>query len=190
MTLLFNLHPILDLTDEQFLELCQNNRDLRLERTSKGELMITPPADWISGSRTARLTQRLMNWSDTDGTGVVFAPSTGFKFPNGSTRSPNAAWVLRSRIEALNLTSDRFLPLAPDFVVELRSATDDLALLRTKMIEYLKYGVRLGWLINFADKEVEIFRKGQSSIERLKEPVRLSGEDVLTGFVLHLSGFL
>lgn len=189
MTLLFNLHPVLDLTDEQFFKLCQNNRDLRLERTAKGELMIIPPTDWTSGSCNARLTQRLMNWSDTDGTGVVFAPSTGFKFPNGPTRSPNAAWVLRSRIEALNPASDRFLPLVPDFVVELRSATDDLDMLRTKMIEYLKYGVRLGWLINFADKQVEIVRQGQSSIERLKDPVRLSGEDVLIGFIFHLSGF-
>jgi Uma2 family endonuclease len=190
MNLLFNLHPVLDLTDEQFLKLCQNNRDLRLERTAQGELMIMPPTDWTRGNRNARLTQRLMNWSDTDGTGVVFAPSTGFKFPNGPTRSPDAAWVLRSRIEALNLNSDQLLPLAPDFAVELRSATDELDMLRAKMIEYLKYGVRLGWLLNFEDKQVEIFRKGQSSIERLKDPVRLSGENVLTGFVLHLSGFL
>lgn len=187
--LILNLNPIIELTDEQFFQLCSNNRDLRLERTAEGELIIMPPTGWESGNRNARLTQRVGNWADADGTGLAFDSSTGFILPNGANRSPDAAWVRRERIEALNPNPDRFLPFAPDFVVELRSASDSLTTTRNKMQEYIANGVRLGWLIDPQNQRVEIYRQGRD-IEVLQSPTSLSGEDVLSGFVLDLERIL
>ena len=187
--LTLNLNPIIHLDDEQFFQLCQANRDLRLERTAKGELIVMPPTGWGTGNRNTKLTARLENWAEADGTGLAFDSSTGFIFPNGAGRSPDAAWVKRERLEALNPNPDRFLPLAPDFVVELRSARDSLKLVRDKMQEYLDNGVRLGWLINPKDQQVEIYRPDQE-VEVLWSPATLSGEAVLPGFVLNLRQIL
>ncbi|HCF29178.1 MAG TPA: Uma2 family endonuclease [Cyanobacteria bacterium UBA11049] len=187
--LILNLHPAIELTDEQFFQLCQNNRDLRLERTAEGELIIMPPTGWKSGNRNGRLTQRLFNWTDADGTGLAFDSSTGFKLPNGANRSPDASWVGKERLEALNPDPTRFLPMAPDFVVELRSATDNLKTVQQKMQEYLENGVRLGWLIDPQNQQVEIYRQGRD-VEVLQSPSSLSGEDVLPGFVLDLTQIL
>jgi Uma2 family endonuclease len=187
--LILNLNPVIELTDEQFFQLCLNNRDLRLERTAEGELIIMPPTGWESGNRNARLTQRVGNWADADGTGLAFDSSTGFILPNRASRSPDAAWVRCERIEALNPNPDRFLPLAPDFVVELRSASDSLTTTQNKMQEYIANGVRLGWLIDPQNQRVEIYRQGRE-IEVLQSPTSLSGEDVLPGFVLDLDRIL
>lgn len=187
--LILNLHPAIELTDEQFFQLCQNNRDLRLERTAEGELIIMPPTGWKSGNRNGRLTQRLFNWTEADGTGLAFDSSTGFKLPNGANRSPDASWVTNERLEALNPDPTRFLPMAPDFVVELRSATDNLKTVQQKMQEYLENGVRLGWLIDPQNQQVEVYRQGRD-VEVLQSPISLSGEDVLPGFVLDLSQIL
>ncbi len=187
--LILNLSPTIELTDEQFFQLCQNNRDLRLERTAEGELIIMPPTGWESGNRNSRLTQRLGNWTDADGTGLAFDSSTGFKLPNGANRSPDASWVSGQRLEALNPDPDRFLPMAPDFAVELRSASDSLKTVQEKMREYINNGVRLGWLIDPQNQRVEIYRPGQD-VEILQSPTSLSGEDVLPGFVLNLAQIL
>ncbi|WP_337886059.1 Uma2 family endonuclease [Fischerella thermalis] len=187
--LILNLRPAIDLTDEQFFQLCQNNRDLRLERTANGELIIMPPTGWESGNRNAKLTARLELWTEADGTGLAFDSSTGFKLPNGANRSPDASWVRKERIEALNPDPAKFLPMAPDFVVELRSASDSLEILQQKMQEYIGCGVRLGWLIDIQNQQVEIYRVGQK-VEVLESPLSLSGEDVLPGFVLELKGIL
>jgi Uma2 family endonuclease len=187
--LILNLRPAIELTDEQFFQLCQNNRDLRLERTAKGELIIMPPTGWGSGNRNSRLTQRLGNWADADSTGLAFDSSTGLKLPNGADRSPDASWVKRERLEALNPNPAKFLPMAPDFVAELRSATDRLETLQQKMQEYMDCGVLLGWLIDPENQRVEIYRQGQN-VEVLQSPTSLSGEDVLPGFVLDLTGIL
>ncbi|MDZ8082766.1 MAG: Uma2 family endonuclease [Nostoc sp. DcaGUA01] len=187
--LILNLSPTIELTDEQFFQVCQNNRDLRLERTAEGELIIMPPTGWESGNRNSRLTQRLGNWTDADGTGLAFDSSTGFKLPNGANRSPDASWVSRQRLEALNPDPDRFLPMAPDLVVELRSASDSLKTVQEKMREYINNGVRLGWLIDPQNQRVEIYRPGQD-VEILQSPTSLSGEDVLPGFVLDLAQIL
>lgn len=188
-TLILNLSPTIDLTDEQFFQLCQNNRDLRLERTAQGELIIMPPTGWESGNRNSRLTQHLGNWADADGTGLAFDSSTGFKLPNGANRSPDAAWVKKKRLEALNPDPARFLPMSPDFAAELRSASDNLKTVQQKMQEYLDNGVHLGWLIDPQNQQVEIYRLGQT-VEVLKSPTSLSGEDVLPGFVLDLTQIL
>ncbi|WP_416676622.1 Uma2 family endonuclease [Egbenema bharatensis] len=185
------------LSDEQFYRLCQVNRDLRLERTAEGKLIIMPPTGWETGNRNSKLNQRLGNWADKDGRGLVFDSSTGFILPNGATRSscggavrtPDAAWVKRERLEALRPNPERFLPLCPDFAVELRSASDDLNTVRAKMQEYLENGMQLGWLLDPYNQQVEIYRTGQS-VEVLNSPTELSGETVLPGFVLQLDGIL
>ena len=184
-----NLNSLIKLTDDQFLQLCEENRDIQIERNKFGQLIIMPPTGWGTGNRSIKLSQRLANWTDADGTGIAFDSSTGFKLPNGANRSPDAAWVRLGRLNALNPDPRKFLPLAPDFAVELRSANDSLNSLQEKMQEYLDNGVRLGWLINPQDYEVEIYRQGQD-VEVLDSPTELSGEDVLPGFVLDLAGIL
>jgi Uma2 family endonuclease len=184
-----NLDVIATLTHEQFRKLCLTNRDIQLELTAQGELILMPPTGWESGKRNASLTARLSVWSEADGTGVAFDSSTGFKLPNGAVRSPDAAWVRQDRLDALNPDPESFLPLAPDFAIELRSASDSAQALRAKMKEYQENGVRLGWFLNVKGKEAEIYRLGQN-VEVLKSPISLSGEDVLPGFVLELKGLL
>ena len=188
-TVTLNISAIASLTDEEFFQLCQDNRDLRLERTAAGELIIMPPTGWISGNRNSKLTSRLELWAEGDSTGLSFDSSTGYKLSNGAERSPDASWVKRERIEALNLRPNQFLPLAPDFAIELRSATDNLSALQQKMQEYMRCGMRLGWLIDPQDNRVEIYRQDRE-VEILESPNCLSGEDVLIGFELHLNGIL
>ncbi|BAY79908.1 hypothetical protein NIES25_63960 (plasmid) [Nostoc linckia NIES-25] len=181
-----NLKPVLELTDEQFFNLCQANRDLRFERTATGELIIMPPTGGETGNRNGRLNQQLFNWSDEDGTGIAFDSSTGFKLPNGADRSPDASWVKLERWNTLNQEQQtKFIPLCPDFVVELLSPSDSLKAAQEKMREYQDNGARLGWLINRKSRQVEIYRQGQE-VEVLDSPVTLSGEDVLEGFILNL----
>ncbi len=181
-----NLKPVLELTDEQFFQICQANRDLRFERTASGELIIMPPTGGETGNRNGRLNQQLFNWSDADGTGIAFDSSTGFKLPNGADRSPDASWVKLERWNTLNQEQQtKFIPLCPDFVVELLSPSDSLKVAQEKMREYQDNGVRLGWLINRKSRQVEIYRQGQE-VEVLDSPATLSGEDVLKGFVLNL----
>ncbi len=183
--LTLNLESITHLTLEQFRELCRDNRDIRLELTAKGELIVMPPTGWESGKRNSNLNLDLGLWNRQTGLGVVFDSSTGFILPNGATRSPDAAWVALERINALNPNPDGFLPLAPDFVIELRSSSDSLKTLQNKMIEYRDNGVRLGWLLNAKERAVEIYRPGKE-VEVLNSPTSLLGEEVLPGFILGL----
>jgi Uma2 family endonuclease len=173
-------------TDEQFFELCSANRDLRFERSADGELIIMPPTGWGTGNKNAELSADFVIWNRQTRLGKVFDSSTGFKLPNGADRSPDISWVSKDRLEALNPDPAKFLPLAPDFVVELRSQSDTLKPLQTKMQEYVDNGVRLGWLIDPKNQQVEIYRLGQE-VEVLESPISLSGEDVLPGFSLDLS---
>ena len=185
--LTLNLDSITHLTHEQFRELCRENRDIRLELTAKGELIVMPPTGWESGRRNANLTIDLGIWNRQVGLGVVFDSSTGFILPNNAIRSPDAAWVSTERLIALNPSPEGFLPLAPDFVIELRSASDRLKPLQDKMQEYIDNGVRLGFLLNPQDRIVEIYRLGKP-VEVLQAPAEVLGEDVLPGFVLNLQG--
>ncbi|MBW4585228.1 Uma2 family endonuclease [Aetokthonos hydrillicola Thurmond2011] len=177
----------IDLTDEQFFQLCQNNRDLRFERTATGELVIMPPTGSETGNRNADLTYQLTAWSRQNQQGLSFDSSTGFKLPNGAERSPDASWVKMERWNALTQAEkERFAPLCPDFVVELMSKTDSAEKTRAKMREYMDNGARLGWLINRQQQQVEIYRPNQE-VEILQRPQTLSGEDILPGFVLDLA---
>jgi len=184
--LTLNLHSIIQLTDEQFYQLCQDNETLRFERTATGELIIMPPAGGETSNRNARLTAQLWIWNQQNKLGKVFDYSGGFKLPNGADRSPDASWVKLERWNALTPEQQkRFLPLCPDFVIELLSPSDSLKDTQDKMKEYLENGVRLGWLINRKLRQVEIYRPGQE-IEVIESPSILSGETVLPGFVLNL----
>lgn len=184
-----DLHSIVDLTDEQFYQLCRDNPDIKFERIASSELIIMPPTGWVAGNRNVELSFQLQAWSRSNNLGIAFDSSTGFTLPNGSDRSPDAAWVLRDRIEAINPDPDKFLPLAPDFVVELMSASDVLERTQAKMREYRDNGVRLGWLIYPKEQQVEIYRP-EREVEVLQSPPSLSGEGVLPGFVLELQGIL
>lgn len=177
----------INLTDEQYFQMCQKNRDLRFERTAEGVLLIMPPTGGETSNRNGRLNQQLFNWSDTNELGIAFDSNGGFKLPNGADRSPDAAWVKIDRWNALTAEQrEKFIPLCPDFVVELRSPSDSLTELREKMQEYIENGARLGWLIDRKSKLVEIYRPNQE-VEILENLVTLSGEDVLPGFVLNLN---
>jgi Uma2 family endonuclease len=174
------------LSDEQFFQLCQDNRDLRLERNPKGDLIIMPPTGGKTGNSNAGITAQLWLWNNLNKLGVVFDSSTGFKLPNGADRSPDAAWIPLEKWQALTpQQKERFLPLSPDFVIELMSASDNIETARKKMQEYLDNGTRLGWLINRKTREVEIYRQGQA-VEILTNPESLSGENILSQFVLEL----
>ncbi|AFY79543.1 MAG: Uma2 family endonuclease [Hydrococcus sp. C42_A2020_068] len=184
------LELTIQLTDEQFFQLCHNNRDLRFERTATGELIIMPPTGGTTGDRNAELTYQLRAWSRQNNLGKSFDSSTGFKLPNGSNRSPDASWLAIERWNALTREQqETFVPLCPDFVVELRSPSDVLTKLQAKMQEYMENGARLGWLIDPQRKVVEIYRPNRE-VEILRSPRFLSGEDVLPGFILELSEIL
>ena len=182
------LELTIELTDEQFFQLCQENRNLRFERTSTGELIIMPPASSDTGRRNAELNFQVQGWSrQNKHLGIAFDSSTGFKLPDGADISPDAAWIRRDRWDALTpAEKEKFAPICPDFVVELRSTTDSLEKLRAKMRLYVKNGVRLGWLLDRKNRQVEISRQGRE-VEILDAPQTLSGEDVLPGFVLDLT---
>ncbi|MFM6011233.1 MAG: Uma2 family endonuclease [Dolichospermum sp.] len=181
-----NFKSVIEMTDEQFFELCQNNRDLRFERNANGDLIIMPPTGGETGNKNARITQQVMNWTDVDGTGIAFDSSTCFKLPNGADRSPDASWIQLERWNALSdEEKEKFPPICPDFVIELLSPSDSLKTTQEKMQEYIDNGVRLGLLINRKSRQVEIYRPGKE-VEVLDSPATVSGEDVLKGFVLNL----
>ncbi|MEQ9484992.1 Uma2 family endonuclease [Coleofasciculus sp. F4-SAH-05] len=185
--LVLHLHPVINLTDEQFFDFCQINRDLRIERTATGELLIIPPTGSETGGRNFRLNGQLYNWTEQNGTGVGFDSSTGFTLPNGAKVSPDAAWVKLERWKTLTPEQQNtFAPICPDFVVELRSVSDNLTLLKTKMQEYIDNGALLGWLIDRKKRQVYIYRSGVA-VECLDNPATVSGESVLPGFILDLS---
>ena len=184
--LTLNLNPIIKLTDEQFFQLCQENENIRLERTAKGELIIMSPAGGETGNSNAGLTAQIWIWNESHKLGKVFDSSTGFKLPNGADRSPDASWVKLERWDALTPEQQKkFPPLCPDFVVELMSPSDSLKDTQDKMKEYRDNGAVLGWLINRKSRQVEIYRLNQE-VEVLESPVNVSGEDVLPGFILNL----
>lgn len=177
-----NLH----LTDNQFYQLCQQNQNFKFEITKTGNLIIMSPVGGESGNRESELIIDLGNWNRKTKLGFTFSSSTMFKLPNGGYRSPDVAWIRRERWQSLTPEEKRkFPPIAPDFVIELRSETDSIEMLREKMQEYLEAGVKLGWLINPQQQQVEIYRPGQI-VEVRNLPTELSGEEILPEFSLYL----
>ena len=184
--LVVRFRPVVDLTDDQFYEFCVLNRDLRIERTAQADVVIMSPAGTRSGNRNAKLVGQLVLWAESDGTGEVFDSSAGFTLPNGAVRAPDAAWVPKARLAQLTTEQqEKFAPLCPDFVAELRSPSDALSEQQEKMEEYLANGSRLGWLIDPLSRRVYVYRPDRA-VEELDNPQTLSGEPVLAGFVLDL----
>ena len=173
--------------DEQFYQFCLSNPELRIERSALGEITIMPPAFSDTGNRNLKISQQVANWADSDGTGEVFDSSAGFTLPNGATRSPDTSWILAARWNALtDEQKASFAPIVPDFVIELRSASDTLKSLQEKMQEYIENGVRLGLLIDRKARKVYLYRSGQLP-EVLDNPDGVSCEPELTGFVLKMA---
>lgn len=176
----------IELSEEQFAQLAAVNRDVRLELTAKGELVIMPPTGGETGNWNLDLSGQIWLWNRQNQLGKTFDSSTGFRLPNGAVRSPDAAWVSLARWEALNKDErKKFLPLCPDFALELMSENDELKDTQAKMQEYLDNGLRLGWLINPKTQTVEIYRPDRE-VELLQSPIILFGEGVLPGFILDL----
>jgi len=177
---------VLGLSDEELFEFCQSNRDLRIERSAKGDIIVMSPAGGYSGYRGVEVAGELRAWAKRDRTGVVFDSSTGFRLPNGAMRSPDAAWVQLTRLEKLTRREkEQFIPLCPDFVIEVASPSDDITTLREKMTEYVACGLPLGWLIMPATTQVEVY--SPAGVETLNSPPSISADRVLPGFKLELA---
>jgi len=182
-----NLPGLRSMNPRQFYELCQANRDLRIERTASGEVTIMPPAFSDTGNRNLKIGQQLANWAEQAGTGETFDSSTGFTLPNGAIRSPDAAWVRQDRWDALSEEQKAsFAPICPDFVIELRSASDSVASLQLKMQEYIDNGAILGFLIDRQQRLVYLYRP-DAQPQRLDNPEIVSGEPELLGFSLKMT---
>jgi Uma2 family endonuclease len=186
-----DVKDIFELSDPQFYQLCRQHPDIRFERSAKGELIIMPSTGGVSGKRNFSLIGQLWNWVEKHPElGVGFDSSTCFKFPNGADRAPDAAWVNMERWEALTPEQqEKFPPIAPDFVIELRSRTDNLETLRAKMEEYVSNGVLLGVLINPIDRQVELYRVAGST-QVMDNPEAIDCSELLPGFVINLKQIL
>jgi len=172
------------MNDEEFFMFCQLNPELRIERTSGGDIIVMAPTGGKTGRRNARLIAAFVNWAEKDGSGQFFDSSTEFILPNGAGRAPDLSWIRNERWLALTeRQQEQFPPLCPNFVVELRSPTDRLETLKTKMEEYIANGAELGWLIDPLERKVHIFRPGADP-EVLENPQQVSGEPLLKEFVL------
>ena len=187
IVLSLKLRPVVRLSDDEFFEFCRLNRDLRIERNAGGGITIMPPTGGETSGRNAEITMQLRLWAKRDGTGVTFDSSGAFVLPNEAILSPDAAWVLRDRFAALTAEQrTKFPPLCPDFVIELRSSTDSLRALQSKMQEYIDNGARLGWLIDPQERQVHVYRPG-SPVELLQQPQSVSADSLLPGFTLEMA---
>jgi Uma2 family endonuclease len=182
--LLIHFRPVVDITDEQFYRFCQLNRDLRIERTGEGDLLIMPPTGGKTGRRNSLLLRAFLDWENQGGAGVSFDSSTGFELPGGSVRSPDVSWVERSRLADLS-GEDGFLPLCPDVVIELRSDSDSLSKLKEKMEEYVENGARLGLLVDPRERKVHAYR-ADGAVDVYENPQSFSFDPIIPGFVLDL----
>ncbi len=184
--LLLRTPALQDLTEDQFFDLCQINRKLRIEQSKEGDILIMSPTGGATSWRNSRIVVALVNWAEMYSDGIVFDSNGGFILPNGAMRSPDASWVKRSRLTTLTPDQkQKFLPLCPEFVVELRSPSDSLKELQAKMEEYRENGALLGWLLDPAVRRGYVYRPEQA-VDCLENPSSLSGDPVLPGFVLNL----
>ena len=187
-TVTLDYKPVINTSQELFEGICQENPELRLERTQTGELVIMAPTGGETGRYNSEMNFQFRLWNKQTQLGEVFDSSTGFILPNGANRSPDVAWVTKSRWNSLTVAQkEKFIPLCPDFVLELLSPSDSLKTTQAKMREYMANGCRLGWLINRKRSEVEIYRPGKP-VEVIQFSQSLLGEDVLPGFILNLQG--
>ena len=187
LPIVLRLSPVIEMTEAEFLAFCEQNHEVRIERTANGELEIMPPVGMYGSNKNSEISRQLGNWARRDGTGDTFDSSGGFTLPNGAKRSPDAAWIPRSRLAELTTEDKRgFGHICPDFVIELRSRSDRLSVLRAKMNEYVENGARLGWLIDPQSRRVYVYRPGLE-VEILENPESVSAEPELAGFTLELA---
>lgn len=174
------------MNDDEFYEFCRRRKDLRIEMEKDGEIIIMPPTESETGIKNFRLTGMFWVWVERDDSGEGFDSSTGFILPNGAERSPDLSWMTREKWNAIPPEKrKKFAPVCPDFVVEVRSETDNLGKLQDKMREYIENGARLGWLIDAVERKIYVDRPARE-FEMPDNPAELSGEPVLPGFVLNL----
>jgi Uma2 family endonuclease len=184
---LSSLTTMSKMSDKQFHDFCRTNPDLRIERNAHGEIIVMPPALADTGNRNGRVFGQLFVWSEADATGEIFDSSSGFTLPNGATRSPDAAWIISERWNALSPEQQAsFAPIVPDFVVELRSSSDTLVSLKEKMEEYSANGVRLGLLIDRKSCQVHVYRPNRAP-EILDNPESVSCEPEMHRFALKMA---
>ena len=187
LPLVLHMPPALRVSDDDFFEFCRRNRDLRIEQTREGDWVIMVPTGGETGSRNNEVSRQLGNWARQDQTGVAFDSSTGFVLPSGAKRSPDASWVERSQLARLTPEQkQKFLPLCPDFVIELRSPSDGLADTQAKMEEYRDNGARLGWLLDAAERRVHVYQPGVEAL-MVDQPGEVSADPILPGFTLDLA---
>ena len=185
-SLVLHWPPSIHLMNDQFFDFCQVNKELRIELTAQGDCEIMAPTGGSTSWRNSRLITQLSVWADLEGSGVVFDSSGGFVLPNGAIRSPDVSWVKRSRLLTLTeIQKQRFLPLCPDFVIELRSPSDSMKNLQDKMQEYSENGASLGWLIDPEAQQVLVFQP-KTAILCLDKPQFLLADNLLTGFSLDM----
>ena len=175
---------------EEFERICRQNGDMQIEMSKEGEVSVMPPVHAETSEKNADIVYQLKHWSKKDKSGKVYESSAGFVLPNGAIRSPDACWILKERLEKLSAKERQgFINICPDFVIELRSASDSLQKLKTKMLEYIENGAKLGWLIDPIKSKVHIYRRDKP-IKILENPNTLTGEEVLKNFKLDLSEIL
>ncbi|NBC18283.1 MAG: Uma2 family endonuclease [Bacteroidetes bacterium] len=187
-TLTLDISELGPLTDDALYRLCRANRDVRIERTADGTLVVMAPAGGQTGRRNAYLVAQLVAWTQETGRGVAFDSSTGFVLPNGAMRAPDAAWVAQPRWDQLSdIEREQFPPLCPDFVIELSSASDRLQPAQDKMVEWMRNGCRLAWLIDPSAQRAYIYTTPDAvtTVDSFDET--LDGQTVLPGFTLSLA---
>ena len=186
LPIVLRLSPVIEMTEEQFLAFCEQNNEVRIERTAGGELELMTPVHIDTGSKELEIAAQLRNWARRDSSGVAFGPSAGFTLSNGAMRSPDSSWIPKSRLAELTAEDKRgFGHICPDFVIELRSRTDSLRVLQAKMDEYMENGARLGWLIDPQNRHVYVYRPN-SEVEILDNPDTVSADPELEDFTLEL----
>ena len=187
LPIVLKLRPLIELSEKEFAAFCEQNREVRIERTRTGELEIMAPVKGYAGNHEAEVVMQLGIWARRDGSGVFFGPSAGFTLPNGAMRAPDASWISKARLAELTLEDeDSFMPICPDFVVELRSTTDRLSVLQNKMEEYMANGARLGLLIDTLERRAYLYRPG-ASVHIYDAPETISADPELPGFALNMN---
>ena len=185
--IVLNFRELTDkISDDEFENFCRQNPDVEMELTEEGELVIMPPTGGITGNRNFSLIVMFGNWTEKDKSGIGFDSSTIFRLPNGAKRSPDLSWVKNERWGKLtDREREKFPPLCPDFVVELRSPSDSLKNLQNKMTEYIENGAALGWLIDPSERKVHVYRPNAET-EIINDPKQISGAPLLAKFTLKL----
>jgi Uma2 family endonuclease len=178
--------PAVPMTQDQFFDFCQQNPDMRFERTAEGELIIMAPSGWEAGFQDSEVSRQLGNWASARGKGKAVGASAGYILPSGANRAADASWISPEQLASVTAEQrKKFLPVCPFFLIEVRSPSDSLKKLQEKMDEYIANGCKLAWLIDPEKKQVHVYRPGQP-VQILDNPATVSGDPELPGFVLDL----